>query len=83
MSVQPITLIRNGDQWVTSWDIYARQNGYPIEEGDGVFVTNLTIQPYEDSAATTWPTPNNGTWYFSAISKYQQLPGIFNRLDLS
>jgi hypothetical protein len=76
-----INIYRYGDQWVTSYDVWAKAESYPESAGDGVFVGNVEIGPSEDSIAHEWEPPNDATWYFAALSIYRRQPGIFFQLN--
>ena len=78
---QQVLLERNGDAYVTSYDVWAKRLSYPQDEGDGVFVGNITIDPDEDSIVEEWTPPNDGTWYFGALSIYNRTPGLFFQLN--
>ena len=65
--------------WDTGYDLYARANGTPIEEGDGVTVASLSILPYQTSVSYTWTPPGAGTWKFLAIPKRGILTGTGGR----
>ena len=81
MASQTIIIERNDDEWVTSYDIWAKRDTYPSTVGDGAFAGNLTIEPISDSATLTWTPPTDGTWYFGALSIYNRTPGIFYQLN--
>lgn len=72
----PITvLIFRGDQWATSYDMYAKVNYSPLEMGDGIFAGNAPIDPWQSSTSFTWTPPVDATWHFSACAKYQDRIG--------
>lgn len=73
-----ITINRDGDKYVTSYDVWAKSGSYPSEEGDGVFVGNAPIAPHETSASITFAR-SGPTWYFAAMSVYGRDPGVFSR----
>ena len=81
MPAQTIVIERNGDAYVTSYDVWANRNSYPQADGDGVFVSNYVMLPAENSISQTWTPPNDGTWYFGALSIYNRNPGAFFRLN--
>ena len=81
MPAQTIYLERNSDAYVTSYDVWAKRGSYPQDEGDGVFVGNVAIQPSASSVSQAWTPPNDGTWYFGALSVYNRAPGIFFQLN--
>ena len=81
MADQTILLERNGDAYVTSYDVWAKRLSYPQDEGDGVFVGNYTIQPDEDSITEEWTPPNDGTWYFGALAIYNPHAGTVLSTD--
>ena len=74
---QNFQISRNDDQWVTSYDVWAKLGGWPIEEGDGVFVGNYTIDPDQDYITVSTSLPSDATWYFAAVSIYRREKGIF------
>jgi hypothetical protein len=76
-----VNIERNGDQWVTSYDVWAKLNAYPLEEGDGVFVGNATISPSEDATSIALARSVDETWLFAAISIYGRDKGIFYQLN--
>ena len=81
MTDQTIYIERNSDSYVTSYDVWAKRGSYPQDEGDGVFVGNYTIQPEEAAISEDWTPPNDGTWYFVALSIYNRTPGLFSQLN--
>lgn len=64
------------DQWQTSCDIYAKPNNPPLENGDGIFIENVTFNPDESSVATSWDSPDSRTWYFRAVPIWRRSPGF-------
>lgn len=76
-----VTIQRNSDQYVTSYDVWAKMNSYPMEEGDGVFVGNVTIAPSVLTTSIAFAHPDTENWKFSALSIYRRDPGIFHALD--
>lgn len=78
---QYATIERNGDQWVTSYDVWAKLGSYPNEEGDGLFVGNVTIPPEDDMVSITLEKDADEDWYFAALSIYRRQPGIFFQLN--
>jgi hypothetical protein len=78
---QYATIERNGDQWVTSYDVWAKLNSYPTEEGDGIFVGNITIPPEDDTVAIALARPSAEDWYFAALSIYRRERGLFFQLN--
>ena len=81
MNEQTIYLDRNGDQWVTSYDVWAKAGSYPQFVGDGTFVDNVEMGPDEEYKNYTWTPPTAGTWYYAAVSIYRRSPGIFYQLN--
>lgn len=75
------TIERNGDEWVTSYDVWAKLGSYPAEEGDGIFVGNVTIAPEDLTTSITLAKPASEEWFFSALSIYRRTPGIFFQLN--
>lgn len=81
MSASPISVsITRSDSYVESFDVYARVNGYPIEEGDGIFVANIPISPSQTTVTSTWTPPADGTWKFIAVPIYRGVSGPIGRL---
>jgi hypothetical protein len=78
---QHATIERNGDEWVTSYDVWAKLGSYPSDEGDGIFVGNVTIDPSELTTSITLAKPAAEGWYFSALSIYRRSPGRFFQLN--
>jgi hypothetical protein len=76
-----INLYRYGDEWVTSYDVWAKIGSYPASDGDGVYVGNVEIDPSEDVVAYEWDPPYTGDWLFSALSIYRRTPGLFFQLN--
>lgn len=81
MTTYNIAIERNGDEWVTSYDVWAKAGSYPQDIGDGVFVGNYPIAPEEDSILEEWETPDTRDYYLSALSIYRRAPGIFFQLN--
>ena len=67
--------------YMTKCDVYAKANGYPSEEGDGVFVGTISFNPWDTFSYITWTLPMNATYYYGAVERYSDTPGIFRRLD--
>lgn len=78
---QYATIQRNGDQWVTSYDVWAKLGSYPLEEGDGVFVGNVEIEPSQTTTSIALAKPSTEDWKFAAISIYGRDKGIFYPLN--
>lgn len=76
-----ILIERNGDSYVTSYDVWAKQDAYPQGDGDGVYVGNYPIGPDEDAVSEEWTPPNDGAWYIGALSIYRREPGLFFQLN--
>lgn len=76
-----VAIERNGDEWVTSYDVWAKAGSYPSDIGDGTFVGNFAIEPSEDSIVGEWESPDAQTYYFSALSIYRRTPGLFFQLN--
>lgn len=72
---------RNGDQWVTSYDVWAKLGVYPSEEGDGVFVGNVAIEPSQVEISIILTRPSDQAWKFAAVSIYRRDKGIFFQLN--
>jgi hypothetical protein len=75
------TIERNNDQWVTSYDVWAKLGSYPQDVGDGVFVGNVEIEPDENTVSITLARPATEDWYFGALSIYRRAPGLFFPLN--
>lgn len=67
--------------YMTKCDLYAKPNGYPSEEGDGIFVGTIAFDPWSTTASITWTLPTSSTYYYGAVERYSDTPGIFRRLD--
>lgn len=74
-----ITLTRN-DPYVTSFDIYAKSGGYPIEPGDGLYLGNTPIDPFFSNAIANYTLPAAGLWFFIAVPFAMDRQGPFGRL---
>ena len=66
MATISISITRQ-DPWVESYDLYAKSNTEPLEDGDGIFIMNLPINPIDTSVSTTWTTLDDSAWYIRAI----------------
>lgn len=69
-----ITVTKN-DAWESSYDLYGKAEGYPLEDGDGVFIGNYTIEPWESSITVSWTPPDSRTWYIRSIPIFRRSPG--------
>lgn len=76
-----VQLDRMDDLYVNGWNVYAKKNDYPTEDGDGTFIGYVTIEPYETDATLEWSSPSEGLWLFGATTVYNGEPGIFRRID--
>lgn len=77
MAITPYTIaIVRESPWDDSYDIYARSNGTPIEEGDGVTVGSISILPWQSSVSLMWTPPGAGTWKFLIIPKRWNNTGV-------
>lgn len=80
MPTESVTIYRNGDRYVTSYDVWVKALSAPQDVGDGEFVGNYPIAPSEASIDVTWTSPVAMTWVFSALSIYNRTPGLFSPL---
>jgi len=78
----PITInVGRSDIWSTSYDVYAKLNYWPLEEGDGLFAGNVAIAPSATYAALTWTPPVDSIgWKYSAVGKYMKITGPIGQL---
>ena len=76
-----ITITRGNDQWVTSYDVWAKIGEYPMQEGDGAFVGNYPISRNETFLTIEYDRPEYENWLFSALPIYNRTPGAFNQLS--
>lgn len=74
-----ITIDRE-DDFATSFDLYAKSDFYPTEEGDGVFVGNYPIDPDNSSVSAMWTPPAAGTWSFSAVARRGEQRGPMGQI---
>lgn len=72
--------ITRGDDFATSFDVYAKNGDYPLEAGDGIMVGNVTIDPDDDTVQTTWTPPTAGTWAFAAVARRGETVGPLGRI---
>lgn len=80
MTTETITVLANN--YMTAADVYAKANGYPSEEGDGIYVGTITLTPYAANGSITWTLPTSATYYYGSVAIYQGVAGQFNRLEL-
>lgn len=76
-----VAIFRGNDEWVTSYDVWAKLGAYPTQEGDGVFVGNYPVAPDESGVTATLDRPATEDWKFSALSIYRRMPGLFSQLN--
>ena len=62
-------IINRADNYVQSYDIWARSATYPRIDGDGIFVGNAVIGTNDTSVSYDWTAPGNGTWKFVIIAR--------------
>ena len=55
------------DLCTQSYDLWAQAGRYPLQEGDGEYVGNVTIGPNDSSVTQSWTEPDARTWYAIAI----------------
>lgn len=73
--------VNRADIWVESFDIVARDGGYPADASDGTLIGNLAIASSASSANTVYTMANtNSTWKFVAVPKRGSLSGPTGRL---
>jgi len=68
-----------GDVYTTSFDVYGRAGGYPVEAGDGIFMGNTPILPWQSGVTGTYVVPAAGNWFFIAIPLAQDRSGPLGR----
>jgi hypothetical protein len=61
--------------------VWARNIGYPLESGDGLFAGTASIQPWENSVIFIWTPPANGTWKLIAEPLYGDAYGPFGKVN--
>jgi hypothetical protein len=67
--------------YMTKCDVYAKPWAYPSEEGDGIFVGTISFNPWEPGGTITWTLPTSATYFYGAVERYSDTPGLFHRLD--
>jgi hypothetical protein len=70
-------LITRGDDWETSYDVWAKPGSAPLEDGDGVFVGNYEILPSETQITVTPAAPIDDTYGVLVLPIIRRSPGIF------
>lgn len=63
-------------EWDTSYDVYAKATNYPLEDGDGIFVQNVTIEPWETSVMISWTPPDDRTYKIRAVPLFRRSAGF-------
>lgn len=76
-----VAVNRGDDQWVTSYDVWAKIGAYPMQEGDGTFVGNYPIARSATTVTIQYDRPENENWLFSALPIYNRTPGAFSQLS--
>lgn len=61
--------VSRNDPFATSFDLYAKAGSAPQWDGDGVFIGNVPILPWQSSISGTWTPPSNGSWYLGAVAR--------------
>jgi hypothetical protein len=56
--------IQRASAYDSSYDVYAKRGSVPIESGDGLFMGNFTILPYETEIIASAIVPASGLWGF-------------------
>lgn len=75
-----IIMSKDTDLYLTGWDIYAKLNSYPSEEGDGIYAGRIEVASNNSSGLLNWDSPTSGSWYFGATAIYNGVPGKFKRI---
>jgi hypothetical protein len=74
-----VNIIRVGGN-ATSFDVWAKKNVVPENDGDGVFVANVPIAANETSVTYAWTAPSDGSWKFLAIPRYLDQVGLAGQI---
>jgi hypothetical protein len=68
--------INRANDFDESYEVYMKRGGVPLEYGDGIYVGNYPIQPWETSITFSLATPPGTTWGFSVTPIQQRDIGI-------
>jgi len=60
-------IITRGSEWETSYDVWAKSGSIPLEEGDGLFVSNYTISPDQTSITNTPASTYDSTFGYLVV----------------
>ena len=67
--------IQRANDFDESYEVWMKRNSPPTEYGDGVYVGNYPIRPWETSLTFSVDTPP-GTWGFSATQVQRRDLGL-------
>lgn len=58
--------ITRGNDFDESYEVWGKRGGAPLEYGDGTYIGNYPIQPWEDDITFAVIVPDGVDWGFSA-----------------
>ena len=81
MTINSIQItIPRGSSFDTSYNLYVKTGGYPIEDGDGLLVANYPILPWITSLTVTYQPPSKGVYGFGIVPLSNDKIGPYNIL---
>lgn len=72
--------ITRGDVWDTSYEVWGKLNAAPTEYGDGFYIGNYPIQPWETGLAIPWVRPAAGRYGFLIAPVQRRELGPFSQI---
>lgn len=67
--------ITRTDAWTNNYDVYAKANTAPLEDGDGTYIMSGTMLPSDTTIYLSWTAPDDRTYKFRVIPVYRKEAG--------
>lgn len=68
--------IQRANDFDDSYEVWMKKGGVPLEYGDGLYVGNYPIKPWETFLTIAVITPPGTSWGFSATAVQQRELGL-------